>query len=195
MLFIVADQFRYDYLDRFGDLFGERGLKRLLREGASWVDANYDHFPTYTAPGHATMLTGAYPAATGIVGNDWHDRESGKEVSSVSDGSTVLLGSTISQKGASPHRLLASTLGDELRLTTNDRSKVIGISLKDRSAILPAGRRANAAYWFSMASGLVVSSTYYFKTLPGWVTDFNNQRPSDKFFKARWERLFPRANT
>lgn len=193
VLFIVADQFRYDYLDRFGDLFGERGLKRLLREGASWVDANYDHFPTYTAPGHATMLTGAYPAATGIVGNDWPDRESGKEVSSVSDDSTVLLGSTISQKGASPHRLLASTLGDELRLTTNDRAKVIGISLKDRSAILPAGRRANAAYWFSMASGLVVSSTYYFKTLPGWVTDFNNQRPSDKFFKARWERLLPES--
>ncbi|MDQ3473842.1 MAG: alkaline phosphatase family protein, partial [Acidobacteriota bacterium] len=85
VLLIVADQFRYDYLDRFGDLFGERGLKRLLREGASWVDANYDHFPTYTAPGHATMLTGAYPAVTGIVGNDWPDRESGKKVSSVSD--------------------------------------------------------------------------------------------------------------
>ena len=193
VLLIVADQFRYDYLDRFGDLFGERGLKRLLREGASWVDANYDHVPTYTAPGHATMLTGAYPAATGIVGNDWPDRESGKKVSSVSDDSTVLLGSSGSEKGSSPRRLLASTLGDELRLTTNDRAKVIGISLKDRSAILPAGRRANAAYWFSTASGFVVSSTYYFQTLPGWVTAFNNQRPSDKFFKARWERLHPES--
>jgi predicted AlkP superfamily pyrophosphatase or phosphodiesterase len=193
VLLIVADQFRYDYLDRFGDLFGERGLKRLMREGASWVDANYDHVPTYTAPGHATMLTGAYPAATGIVGNDWPDRESGKTVSSVSDDSTVLLGSTASEKGASPRRLLASTLGDELRLTTNDRAKVIGISLKDRSAILPAGRRANAAYWFSTVSGSVVSSTYYFQTLPGWVTDFNNQRPSDKFFRARWDRLLPES--
>ncbi len=193
VLLIVADQFRYDYLDRFGDLFGERGLKRLLREGASWVDANYDHFPTYTGPGHATMLTGAYPGASGIVGNEWPDRESGKKVSSVSDETTVLLGSTAAEKGSSPRRLLASTLGDELRLTTNDRAKVIGISLKDRSAILPAGRRGNAAYWFSTVNGSVVSSTYYFKTLPGWVTDFNNQRPSDKFFRGRWDRLLPES--
>src|SRR5512134_806797 len=78
VLLIVADQFRYDYLERFGDLFGEKGLKRLMREGASWIETNYDHFPTYTAPGHATLLTGAYPAANGIVGNDWPDRETGK---------------------------------------------------------------------------------------------------------------------
>src|SRR5688572_20221891 len=85
VLLIVVDQFRYDYLERFGDLFAANGLGRLLRDGASWADSNYDHFPTYTAPGHATMMTGAYPAESGIIGNDWPDRATGKRVSSVSD--------------------------------------------------------------------------------------------------------------
>jgi predicted AlkP superfamily pyrophosphatase or phosphodiesterase len=189
VLLIVADQFRYDYLERFGDLFGEKGLKRLMREGASWVDSNYDHFPTYTAPGHATLLTGAYPAANGIVGNEWPDRDTGKKVSSVSDGSALVLGGSHTEIGASPRRLLASTLGDELRLSTNNRSKVIGIALKDRAAILPPGRHANAAYWYSPEAGAMVSSDYYFKELPAWVTKFNAQRPADRFFKAKWERL------
>ena len=191
VLLIVADQFRYDYLERFGDLFVERGLKRLMREGASWVDANYDHFPTYTAPGHATLLTGAYPAANGIVGNDWPDRDTGKKVSSVSDPTALVLGGSQTATGASPRRLLASTLGDELRLSTNDRSKVIGIALKDRAAILPTGRHANAAYWYSPEAGAMVSSDYYFKELPAWVTKFNAQRPADRFFKVKWERLLP----
>ncbi|HET6669431.1 MAG TPA: alkaline phosphatase family protein [Pyrinomonadaceae bacterium] len=191
VLLIVADQFRYDYLERFGDLFGEKGLKRLMREGASWIETNYDHFPTYTAPGHATLLTGAYPAANGIVGNDWPDRDTGKKVSSVSDETSLVLGGSQADTGASPRRLLASTLGDELRLSTNDRSKVIGISLKDRAAILPAGRHANAAYWYSPHAGSMVSSDYYFKELPAWVAKFNAQRPADKFFKAKWERLLP----
>jgi predicted AlkP superfamily pyrophosphatase or phosphodiesterase len=193
VLLIAADQFRYDYLERFGDLFAERGLRRLLREGASWVDANYDHTPTYTAPGHATMLTGAYPAATGIVGNDWLDRETGKNVSSVSDDTFSILGGDQSEKGVSPRRLLASTLGDELRLASNNRGKVITISLKDRAAILMGGRHANGAYWFSAQSGSMVSSDYYFKQLPQWVLNFNQQRPADKFFKAKWERLLPEA--
>lgn len=191
VLLIVADQFRYDYLDRFGDLFSEKGLKRLQREGASWVDANYDHVPTYTAPGHATLTTGAYPAANGIVGNEWPDRETGKKVTSVSDEIALVLGGSQTETGASPRRLLASTLGDELRLTTNDRSKVIGIALKDRAAILPAGRHGNAAYWFSSRAGSMVSSDYYFKQLPTWVIRFNSQRPADKYFKAKWDRLLP----
>src|SRR5258706_2655062 len=146
VLLIVVDQFRYDYLDRFGDLFAANGFKRLLKGGASWVDANYDHMPTYTAPGHATLMTGAYPAETGIIGNDWPDRDSGKKVSSVSDKATQLFAGGSNEEGSSPRRLLASTLGDELRLATNDRARVIGISLKDRSAILPSGRHANSAY-------------------------------------------------
>lgn len=189
VLLIAVDQFRYDYLERFGDLFAINGLRRLMREGASWVNANYDHMPTFTAPGHATMLTGAFPAETGIVGNDWPDRSTGKRVTSVSDDSVVLLGGAPNEAAASPHRLLSSTVGDELRLATTDRSIVIGISVKDRSAILPAGRHANAAYWLSTQSGSMVSSTYYFKQLPTWVTTFNNTRPLDKYFGAKWNRL------
>ncbi|HSE26096.1 MAG TPA: alkaline phosphatase family protein [Pyrinomonadaceae bacterium] len=193
ILLIAVDQFRYDYIERFQDLFGPNGFKRLLRDGASWTQSNYDHFPTYTAPGHATMMTGAYPAESGIVGNEWTDRTSGKRVTSVSDDGVKLLGGGPSEMGASPSRLMSSTVGDELRLATNDRSKVIGISNKDRSAILPAGRHANAAYWFSSASGNMVSSTYYFNELPAWVTSFNNARPADKFFGAKWDRLLGEA--
>lgn len=189
VLLIVVDQFRYDYLDRFGDLFATNGLRRLLREGASWTQSNYDHMPTYTAPGHGTMMTGAYPAESGIIGNEWLDRASGFRITSVADGTTKLLGDNPNANGASPHRLMGSTVGDELRLATNGRSKVIGISVKDRSAILPAGRNANAAYWLSTANGHMVSSTYYFKELPAWVTAFNHAKPADKYFGAKWERL------
>ncbi|HEX8709142.1 MAG TPA: alkaline phosphatase family protein [Pyrinomonadaceae bacterium] len=193
VLLIVVDQFRYDYLERFGDLFDPRGLKRLLREGASWSEANYDHMPTYTAPGHATLMTGAWPAETGIVGNEWPDRDVGRNVTSVSDTTAVLLGGEADEAASSPRRLMASTLGDELRLKTNDRSKVIGISVKDRASILPSGRHANAAYWFSTRTGRMVSSNYYFNQLPGWVASFNETRPADKYFGARWERLLPEA--
>lgn len=193
MLLIVVDQFRYDYLERFNDLFVANGLKRLMRDGASWAEANYDHMPTYTAPGHATLMTGAWPAETGIIGNDWPDRDSGRFVTSVTDTTAVVLGGEASDVAASPRRLMASTLGDELRLQTNDRSKVIGISVKDRSAILPAGRHANAAYWFNQRNGRMVSSNYYFNQLPAWVQSFNDARPADKFFGARWERLLPES--
>ncbi|HEU4766213.1 MAG TPA: alkaline phosphatase family protein, partial [Pyrinomonadaceae bacterium] len=193
VLLIVVDQFRYDYLERFGDLFVANGLKRLMRDGASWTQSNYDHFPTYTAPGHGTMMTGAYPAESGIIGNDWIDRATGKRVSSVSDTSEKLLGGKPDDTAASPRRLMTTTLGDELRFVTNDRSKVIGISVKDRSAILPAGRRANAAYWFNPSTGNMVSSTYYFNQLPAWVTNITNSRPADKYFGAKWDRLLPES--
>ncbi|MBC7911644.1 MAG: alkaline phosphatase family protein, partial [Pyrinomonadaceae bacterium] len=193
VLLIVVDQFRYDYLERFGDLFAANGIRRLQRDGASWAEANYDHTPTYTAPGHATLMTGTWPGEHGIIANAWYERETGKRVSSVTDDATLLLGGREGEKGSSPRRLLVSTLGDELRFATNDRAKIIGISIKNRSAILPAGRNANAAYWFSTNTGNMVSSTYYFKNLPAWVERFNGTRPADKFFGARWERLLPEA--
>ena len=191
VLLIVVDQFRYDYLERFDDLFAPNGMKRLVRDGASWAQSNYDHMPTYTAPGHGTMMTGAYPAESGIIGNEWLDRASGKRVTSVSDESVKLLGGNPTDAASSPSRLMTSTVGDELRLATNDRAKVIGISVKDRSAILPAGRHANAAYWFSITTGAMVSSTYYFNQLPAWVTNFNAAKRADKYFGAKWERLLP----
>lgn len=193
VLLIVVDQFRYDYLTRFGDLFGARGIGRLMRDGASWTETNFDHVPTFTAPGHAVFMTGAYPSQTGIIANEWYERETGKKVKSVTDDSTIKLAGKPGEKGYSPRRLLCSTVGDELRLADGDRSKVIGISTKDRSAILPAGRRANAAYWFGTDNGNMVSSTYYFTQEPVWVEHFNQRHLADQLFGARWDRLLPEA--
>ena len=131
VLLIVVDQFRYDYLTRFGDLFGSRGIGRLLREGASWTEANFDHVPTFTAPGHAVFMTGAWPSQTGIIANEWYERDTGRKVKSVTDDSTQMLG-VKGNKGYSPRRLLCSTVGDELRVADNDRCKVIGISAKEQ---------------------------------------------------------------
>ena len=164
-----------------------------MREGASWTNANFDHMPTFTAPGHAVFLTGAWPSQTGIIANEWYERDTGKKVKSITDDSTIMLAGKQSEKGKSPRRLLCSTVGDELRLADNDRSKVIGLSAKDRSAILPAGRRANAAYWFSTDTGNIVSSTYYFSQLPDWVARFNSRHMADAWFGARWNRLLPES--
>ncbi len=193
LLLIVVDQFRYDYLERFGDLFTAGGLRRLQREGASWVAADYDHIPTETAPGHATLMTGAWPSETGIIANEWYDRDAKKRVNNVQDDTAKLFDGIEGERASSPRNLLASTVGDELRLASNNRSKVVGISVKDRGAILPAGRMANAAYWYSSRTGRFVSSTYYFNQMPQWVTRFNDAKPADKFFGARWERLAPAA--
>jgi predicted AlkP superfamily pyrophosphatase or phosphodiesterase len=198
VLLVVIDQFRYDYLERFKDLFVANGFNRLLRNGASWTNCNYDHTPTYTAPGHATLMTGAYPNETGIVGNEWNDRESGMFVSNSSDPEDTIekarwqiLGGGEKERGSGPRRLKASTIGDELRMATDGRSRVIGISLKDRAAIMPAGRNANAAFWFSAQTGNVVSSEYYFrdKLLPDWVVKFNTEHAIDKYAGTSWNRL------
>src|SRR5258708_34339504 len=162
VLLIVVDQFRYDYLIRFGDLFGSRGIGRLTRAGASWTETNFDHVPTFTAPGHAVFTTGAPPSQTGIIANEWYERETGSKVKSITDDRTMMLAGKPNEKGKSPRRLLCSTVGDELRLADGDRSKVIGISAKERSSLLPAGRRAKAAYWVSTDNGYGFSTTYYF---------------------------------
>jgi len=187
---IVIDQFRYDYLTRFEDLFGEGGFRRLLRDGAVFTNANYIYSPTVTAPGHATFMTGSIPALDGIVGNEWFDRAKGKEVTSVADESVRLLGGQAASPG-SPSKLIGSTVGDQLRLTNNGRTKIVGLALKDRSAILPAGHRPNGAYWFDSGVGAFVSSTYYFADLPEWVKRFNQSVRPEKYFGAKWDRLLP----
>src|SRR5580700_7811393 len=158
VLAIVVDQLRYDYLTRFrGDYHA--GFERLLTKGAVFTNAQYEHYPTVTAVGHSTFLSGAIPAMSGIVGNEWFERETGKTVTSVSDDTVKLLGAK--GEGASPKRMLVSTVGDELKMARSG-SKVVGISLKDRSAILPAGHMADGAYWFDPRAGNFVSSTFYF---------------------------------
>lgn len=179
---IAIDQFRYDYLPRFQSEY-TGGLKRFIEHGAVFTNAHYEHFPTVTAIGHSTMLTGATPSVSGIVGNEWYDREAGKQVTSVSDDTLQLLGA--SGRAASPRKLLVSTVGDELKIA-NGKSKAIGISSKDRSAILPVGRMANGAFWFDTTSGNFVSSTWYFKAMPAWADKFNSSRAADQWLGKEW---------
>jgi predicted AlkP superfamily pyrophosphatase or phosphodiesterase len=168
---IIVDQFRYDYMTRFDASYHD-GLRKLHDSGAYFTDAHEAHFPTVTAVGHAVFLTGSIPAIDGIIANEWFDRQSGKTVTSVSDDATKLLGAT--GTGSSPRRLIGTTLGDEMKAAGPADTEVIGVSLKDRAAILPAGHAANAAYWFDQKSGHFVTSTYYMQQLPAWVQAFNS---------------------
>ncbi len=183
VLTIVVDQFRYDYLTRFQSEYNG-GLARLLTKGAVFTNASYIQVPAITAVGHSTILTGATPSISGIVGNDWYDRDEAVRVSSVSDAKTQLLGG--SGPGSSPHRLLVSTVGDELKIAGGGKPRVIGVSLKDRGAILPAGHMADGAFWFDPKTGNFVSSTFYYRELPGWAKQFNAPRPADKYRGATW---------
>jgi predicted AlkP superfamily pyrophosphatase or phosphodiesterase len=179
---IVIDQFRYDYLTRFHSEY-TGGFKRFFEHGAVFTNAHFEHVPTVTAVGHSTFLSGATPAMSGIIGNDWWDRASKKRVTSVSDGDTKLLGSE--GEGASPNRLLQSTVGDEMKMSGKG-GKVVGVSIKDRAAILPSGHMADGAYWFDGKTGNFVSSTFYFASLPEWVAQFNASRPADKYSGKTW---------
>ncbi len=181
---IIIDQFRYDYMTRF-DASYQGGLRKLHDAGAFFTDAHQAHFPTVTAVGHAAFLTGSIPAIEGIIGNEWFDRETGKMVTSVSDDATKLVGGNAGS-GSSPRRLVGSTLGDEIKIAGPSDTTVIGISLKDRAAILPSGHAANAAYWFESESGRFVSSTYYMKELPVWVQAFNKSDAANRDAGAKW---------
>ncbi|MBI3208185.1 MAG: alkaline phosphatase family protein, partial [Candidatus Solibacter usitatus] len=190
VLAIVVDQFRYDYLVKFRDQYNA-GLSRLLQQGAVFTNAYYESFPTVTAIGHSTFLSGATPSVSGIVGNSWYDREAKRNVTSVSDAKETMLGGAgrgAAGDAASPRRMLVSTVGDELKMAGR-AAKVIGISIKDRSAILPAGHMADGAYWFDPGSGNFVSSSYYFKALPPWVEEFNKARTADKYVAAEWKPI------
>ena len=203
VLLIAVDQFRYDYLTRFRSDYTD-GFKRLMAEGAIFTDANLEHYPTVTAVGHATMLSGATPSVSGIIGNDWFDRASGASVASVADATVTLLGApstppsgtaAASVTGASPHRLLVSTVGDEMKMASRSPKgspgapRVLGLSLKDRSAIMPVGRGADAAYWWDTKTGNFVTSTYYLRELPPWVRAFNDQKSPDTYAGRAWTLL------
>jgi hypothetical protein len=175
ILILIIDQFRYDYLVRFRSQFVKGGF-RLLLSGASFTDCRYDYASTVTASGHATLLTGAYPNLHGIIGNEWYDRALHRRVTSVEDPNTRAVGAE--GTGASPWNLVGDTLGDELRLASRFESRVVSISLKDRSAILPGGHTPNAAYWLDSKAGHFISSTYYMPALPSWVAAFNAQAPT-----------------
>ena len=184
---IVVDQFRYDYLLRFRSDY-KAGLARLLDHGAVLTDAHLQHIPTVTAIGHSTFLSGATPSISGIVGNEWYDRDSKRYVTSVQDDSEQEVGGIPGKIASSPRRMLVSTIPDEIKMS-GQHTKTIGISIKDRSAILPAGHMADAAYWFENDSNTWVTSSYYIKELPQWVKDVNASRPAFRMLGQSWSPL------
>lgn len=188
---LVVDQMRYDYLYRFADRYGDDGFKRLLREGFSCENTIIPYIPTYTAIGHSTIYTGSVPSIHGIAGNDWIIQATGQAMYCTQDDSVKTVGASGKVGQQSPKNLLASTITDELKLATNFQSKVIGIAIKDRGGILPAGHFADAAYWFDSKSGNWVSSTYYMQKLPDWVNKFNKLKLAEKYLKQDWNTLYP----
>jgi hypothetical protein len=191
---IVVDQMRYDYLFRYAEKYGNGGFKRLMQQGFFCKNTNYNYVPTYTAPGHSAIYTGTTPAINGIVGNDWYVRESGKETYCTDDNTVQTVGSTSAAGKMSPHNLLTTTITDELRLASNKQSRTIGIALKDRSAIMPAGHTANAAYWFDGVSGGWITSSYYMSDLPEWLKKLNAEQQAASYLKQTWNTLLPIAN-
>lgn len=184
---IVVDQMRQDYIMRYWDLFGEGGFKKLVKNGYSFANAHYNYFPTYTGAGHANISTGASPSVNGIVANDWYEKHTDTKVYCASDPTVKGVGGDGVAGQMSPRRMLSSTLGDQLKLGSNDQSKVFGVSLKDRGAILSAGHMANAAYWYDGATGNFITSTYYMDELPKWVNTFNKKKLWDKYLDQIWK--------
>jgi hypothetical protein len=181
---IVVDQMRWDYLYRYYDHFGRDGFRRLMDRGFRCEQAFINYLPSYTAPGHASIYTGSVPAIHGITGNDW--MEGAEHYYCTEDSGVLPVGGSLRCGQMSPRTLLTTTVTDELRLATNFRSRVYGISLKDRSSIFPAGHLASGAFWFDDSTGNFSTSTYYSRTLPPWVVRFNARRLADSALKKDW---------
>src|SRR6516164_5923528 len=184
---LVIDQLRYDYLERFRPQMVERGFKLLLN-GANFVNCRYDYAVVFTCPGHASLFTGAYSNVHGIIGNEWFDASRGRKVYCVEDSNATQVGGN-SGPGYSPRNLIGSTIGDELRIASGFQSKVIAISLKDRSAVVPGGHTGNAAYWYDTEGDQFVTSTYYMRELPAWVDRFNRAQPAKAYCGKSWQAL------
>jgi predicted AlkP superfamily pyrophosphatase or phosphodiesterase len=185
---LMVDQMRWDYLYKYQNRYGNGGFKRLLNEGFSCENTMISHAPTVTACGHSSVYTGSVPAINGIAGNSWYDRSWGREISNVED-TTVTGVDGNPKENKSPRNLLTTTIGDELRIATNYQSKVVGVSIKDRGAILPAGHTANAAFW--EGSGGFTTSTYYMDALPGWAKKFNEKNWNQILMPDGWKTLYP----
>lgn len=188
---IVVDQMRQEYLLRFYNQFGEDGFKRLMNKGFMARNAHYNYIPTYTGPGHASVYTGTTPATHGIISNDWYSRELKRTVYCAEDTTVSAVGGSESAGQISPRNMLSSTITDQLKMSTQGRSKVIGISIKDRGSALPAGHRADAAYWYDGSSGEMMTSTFYMEDLPSWVKQFNQQKLPKKYLSQTWNTLLP----
>lgn len=188
---IVVDQMRWDYLYRYFDQYGDGGFKRMLSEGYSCGNTLINYLPSYTAVGHSTIFTGTVPAIHGITGNDWIYTRTGKSTYCTDDSTVQTVGAPGKTGQMSPRNLLTTTITDELRLATNFQGKVVGVSLKDRASILPAGHNPTGAYWLDDNSGNFVTSTYYEQQLPGWVAGFNQQKLPARLMSGQWNPLLP----
>src|SRR5450432_2612773 len=192
---IVVDQMRWDYLYRYFNMYSPDGFKRLLKEGFSCENTYINYLPSFTAVGHTCIFSGSVPSISGISGNDWIDQVTGAHVYCTDDSTVQSVGVDAAADGKmSPRNLLVSTITDELRMATKFQSRVVGISLKDRAAILPAGHTANAAFWMDDVSGNFISSTYYMNKLPDAVVKFNNEKNIEKYVGAEWNTLYPIKN-
>ena len=183
---------RYDYIHRYWDKFGNNGFKRLINEGTFCKNTNLDYIFTQTGPGHATISTGAVPASHGIVSNEWYRRLKGKKEYCVDDGKAKTIGSEIKTIGRySPKNLYTSTIGDQLKLSNLNKSKVYSVSMKNRAAILSGGHKADGAFWFDPNSGNWITSSYYMDSLPSWAFDFRKKKLQDLYLSRIWNTLYP----
>jgi predicted AlkP superfamily pyrophosphatase or phosphodiesterase len=188
---IVVDQMRNDYIYRYWDRYGNGGFKKLVNNGFYLRNAHFNYVPTYTGPGHSSIYTGTTPRTHGIIANEWYDKDSKEMLYCVDDKKVNSVG-TLSEAGKrSPVSQISSTIGDELKITSNGRSKVFGIALKDRSSILPAGHSADAAFWYDDSTGYFVSSSWYVKELPQWLNDFNALNYPQTHLQKGWNTLKP----
>jgi predicted AlkP superfamily pyrophosphatase or phosphodiesterase len=189
---IVVDQMRWDYLYRYFDRYAPNGgFKRMLGQGFTCENTFIPYSPTITACGHTCVYTGSVPAIHGITENNWWDNSENRSVYCAEDNKVTPVGTTSDNGKMSPRNLLVTTIGDELRLATNFRSKVIGIALKDRASILPAGHSPNAAYWYDNSTGNWITSSYYMNDLPQWVKDLNAKKLVDQYYEQGWNTLYP----
>ena len=184
---IVVDQMRYDYLTRFDSKFGEGGFKRMMREGFNCKNNHFNYVPTYTGPGHASVFTGTTPKYHGVISNNWYSKTEKKVVYCAGDENVKSIGTESDAGKMSPHRMLTTSFADENKLFTQMRGKTIGVAIKDRGAILPAGHTADAAYWFyGKDEGHFITSSFYRNDLPKWVNQFNDSDTAESYFKV-WD--------
>ncbi|MEI6865965.1 alkaline phosphatase PafA [Flavicella sp.] len=189
---LVIDQMRYDYLYRFSEKYGDKGFKRLLKEGFHLENTHYNYIPTKTAVGHSSIYTGTTPQNHGIIGNNWYDKSLKQSIYCVDDSNYNSVGTNGTSGQKSPYKLHTTTITDQLRLAQNLKGKTISIAIKDRSAILPGGHTANAAYWFEGGEeGNWITSSFYMETLPEWVIKFNNNGNVEHYLNQSWDTYYP----
>jgi len=191
---IVVDQMRYDYLYRYSSTYGNNGFKRMLNEGTTCRNATYDYICTLSEPGYATLATGCNPSIHGIIAGDWYQPVTKKKINSVADETVKTVGGSFESGKFSPRQMLATTIGDELRLSNNKQSKVISVSINPTGAVLLGGHTANSAWWFDAQTGNFTTSSYYMEQIPAWVEDFNKKRLADTYLQRNWEPKLPVAD-